>query len=101
MLQTGFKSLKITFGCGFLFLQTILQTGFERLKIVLQTDFEGLDVAFVRRLQFLEIVFAGQTLMDQEGMLTGENFSLRLGHAHPGQAFDKIVGIEGGDLHKR
>ena len=93
--------LQIVLQAGFEFTKIVIQAGFEGLKIVLQADFESLNVALVRRLQFLEIALGGHALVDHKGMFTGDDFGLGLGHAHHGQAFDEIVGVEGDGFHRR
>ena len=99
VLQAGLKGVKIAFSFGFLLLQTVLQAGLKSLKIVLQANFESLDVALIRRLQLLEIALGGQALVEHKEMFNGEDFGLGLGHAHPGQALNQIVSVEGGGLH--
>ena len=99
MLQASLKGLKIAFGFSVLLFQTVLQAGLKGLEIVLQANFENLDVALIRRLQFLEIALGGQALVERKELFSGEDFGLGLGHAHPGQALDQIVSVEGGGLH--
>ena len=99
MLQARLKGIKIAFGFGVLLLQTVIQAGLKGLKIVLQANFENLDVALIRRLQLLEITLGGQALVESKELFSGEDFGLGLGHAHPGQALDQIVSVDGGGLH--
>ena len=99
VFQTSLKGLKIAFGFGVLLLQTVLQASLKGLKIVLQANFENFDVALIRRLQLLEIALGGQALVECKELFSGEDFGLGLGHAHPGQALDQIVSVDGGGLH--
>ena len=107
MFQRGFQCLLLLFQDGFQCLLLLLQDGFQffniafvgdaqSFNVLLVGDAQSFNVLFAGDAQSLKVLFGGQTLLDQAGLFFGEDFGLGFGHAGAGQAFDEVVGVEGG-----